>query len=115
MSPSDFPANPVEPGSPNSICSCACHAKGWLHRQGVCCARAVREPRTADEWADYWRWEDDPLDRSSVLLTITEALEEGREVNGGEWESVLTIYRPEGLAFIVLAALRRNGWEVVRR
>lgn len=44
---------------------------------------------------------------------IAAALDATVEVNGGELESVLTIYRPTGLAVLVMNALREAGYEVV--
>lgn len=45
---------------------------------------------------------------------VTAVLGDTREVNGGELESVLTIYTPEGLAVLVLNGLAANGYEVIR-
>jgi hypothetical protein len=50
------------------------------------------------------------IDHSPVLDAITSALAQTREVNGGEHESVLTIYRPEGLAVLVRDAVNAAGF-----
>lgn len=49
----------------------------------------------------------------SVLDVIAATLAETREVNGGELESVLTIYTPEGLAHLIFVRLHAQGFDIV--
>lgn len=51
----------------------------------------------------------------AVLDTIAGALNHTLEVNGGELESILTIYRPKGVAVFIVNALHNAGFEVVER
>lgn len=46
--------------------------------------------------------------RERLEATVTGVLAATREVNGGELESVLTIYTPAGLALLVVDAMRRG-------
>lgn len=49
------------------------------------------------------------MSRERVEAVLAEVLAGSREVNGGELESVLTIYKPEGLAVLCYNALRDQG------
>jgi hypothetical protein len=57
--------------------------------------------------------EEKPMTEQAGEGVIAEVLGSTREVNGGELESVLTIYNAEGLAVLVEHALRDAGYRIV--